>query len=220
MVKQVRVIRNVLIMGLLFTGILWLDRDYWVTNKDALVLGALGGLGYGWFYWHRLSSRIARTDRRFERNKIFVSFLSAFEVGLAALAVSHYVLIALAVLLLTGIILDFFSGHWWTVFIGGFGGSAAMLLAVRTLCYEHGHGPLYYQYDSRFWMGGEGMLYQVGQVVEPLTPCGLITVNGELWQAISLSGETIAAGESIEVISRQGLVVYVDHLRPGDDKSP
>ncbi len=76
--------------------------------------------------------------------------------------------------------------------------------------YERKHGPVYYQYDSSAWSGGEGLLYQTGEVVEPLSPTGRVLINGELWNAVSLSGEAIEKGEQIEVISRDGLTLYVD----------
>jgi membrane protein implicated in regulation of membrane protease activity len=204
--------RNVLVMWVLFVGVLCLAQDGIFTNSDALLLGISSGLAYGWIYWRRLSHRITREDRRFERNKVLVQFLSIFEIVLVGVAFSYYILIAFGILLVVGVFLAFFAGHWWSVFAGGFGVAAATLVGASIIWYERGHGPLYYQYDSRLWMGGEGMLYQVGEVTTPLTPTGTIMVNGELWRAVSLSGEVIRAGEQVEVISRDGLTLRVDRL--------
>jgi len=211
-VKQVRVMHNVLVLAMICFGLLWLVRGHIPSSPGAVAIGALLGLGYGGFYWSRLARRVARRDRRFARNKIFVSFLSVFELAVLAAASSHVILIVLGLLLLVGMVLGLITGHWWIVVAGGFGLSTAATLAVGVLRYEHRHGPLHYQYDSRAWAGGEGLLYQTGQVIEPLTPAGRVMVNGESWNAVALGGEAIANGECVEVISRKGLTLYVDRL--------
>lgn len=212
MVKQARVIRNISLIGALCGSLLWLRWKDIPTHPDALVLGILAGAVYGQFYWRHLSQRVTRQGRRFGRNRIFVHYLSLFELLLAAAAWSLYLFIALALLVLAGMLLDFFSGHWWSILSGSFGITAALVLAGHIVRYERHHGALYYQYDSRSWLGGEGLLYQRGKAVQPLTPQGKIMINGELWNAVSLNGETIAAGEKVEVISREGLTLYVDSL--------
>jgi membrane-bound ClpP family serine protease len=61
------------------------------------------------------------------------------------------------------------------------------------------------------------MLYQVGTVVQPLTPAGKVKIQGVLWNAISLSREALAVGEQVEVISMHRLTLYVDRLPPSSD---
>ena len=56
------------------------------------------------------------------------------------------------------------------------------------------------------------MLYQVGTVVHPLTPSGKVSIAGVLWNAVSLSGETIDNGQPVEVLSIERLTLYVDRL--------
>lgn len=216
MVKQVRVIRNVSVIAILFAGVLWLVRNHISANPDAILVGGLGGICYGWLYWWRLSRRVSRRNRRFGQNKIFVQFLSVFELALVAAASSHYILIVLALLILAGAFVGIFSEHWWTVLAGSFGIAAAASLGISIIRYESRHGPLYYQYDSRAWLGGEGLLYQVGQVVERLAPTGRVTVNGEVWNAVSMSGDAIETGQDVEVIARDGLTLYVDRLPSGN----
>ena len=53
------------------------------------------------------------------------------------------------------------------------------------------------------------MLNQVVEVVDPLDPIGTVTVKGELWRAVSESGETMQTGESVKVISMEGLALHV-----------
>ncbi|QBQ53483.1 NfeD family protein [Nitrosococcus wardiae] len=212
MVKQARVIGNVILLGAICSSLLWLRWRNIPTHLDALVLGILGGTIHGGFYWRRLFHRITRQDRRFGRNRIFVHYLSLFELLLAAATWSLYLLIALALLALAGFLLDLFSGHWWSIFMGSFGTTAALVLGGNIIRYERHNGTLYYQYDSRSWLGGEGLLYQRGKAVQPLTPKGKIMINGELWNAVSLNGENIEAGAYVEVISREGLTLYVDSL--------
>ncbi len=211
-VRQVRVIRNVAVAGAIFGGLLWLVRDYIAMYLDALLVGAACGTAYGAFGVWRLFQRVARRDRRFARNRIFVQFLSVMEIVLLAAASSHYVLIALGIVLLVFALVGILSAHWWTVLVGSLGVAWACTTLAAIIRWERRHGALYYQYDSRAWSGAEGMLYQTGKVVEPLTPSGRVLIDGELWNAVSLSGEHIEAGAIVEVLSLEGLTLHVDRV--------
>ena len=89
---------------------------------------------------------------------------------------------------------------------------AASVVAVALLGFEQQHGPVFYQYISEDWGGAEGLLYQEGRVVEALTPRGKVTVQNVLWNAVSMSGESIDVGTTIEVIAIERLTLYVDRL--------
>ena len=197
MVRKVRVIRNTLIIGVIFLYVLWMIRKDILDNSDALIYGMLGGGIYALIYWKWLFRQIRRKDKRYEKNRIFVQFISIFEFLLTVAASGHYLLMGLVVVILIAAIFDFMTGHWWAVLGSAFGVISSAVLTVLALWYEKAHGALYYQYDSRLWLGGEGMLYQVGNVQEPLTPVGLINLNGELWKAISMSEESIGEGERL-----------------------
>lgn len=212
MVKQVRVLRSVALMGVLFGVVLWLVRGDLVRHADAALAGTALGTVYGALRWWRISRRISRRDRRFERNKVLVRFISPMEVVLAAAVASHYLLAALAALLILALALDWLSGHRWAVLVGAAGASASVLLVALVVRYERRHGPVHYQYDSRTWAGAEGMLYETGETLEALSPGGRVRVGGEIWNAVSASGEPIAAGERIEVLSREGMTLRVDRL--------
>jgi len=56
--------------------------------------------------------------------------------------------------------------------------------------------------------GSEGMIGLEGEVIEPLTPNGLIVVKGEYWQARSVNGN-ISAGEKVEIVAIDGLTAKV-----------
>ncbi|KFI22103.1 NfeD family protein [Nitrosococcus oceani] len=212
MVRHVRVIWNTAFIGAICGSLLWLRREDIPAHLDALVLGILVGTLYGGLYWRYLFHRITRKERRFERNRILVHYLSLFELLLTAATWSLYLLIALTLLILAAVLLDIFSGYWWSILISSFGMAAALSLGGSIVRYERLYGALYYQYDSRSWLGGEGLLYQEGRAIQPLTPKGKIIINGELWHAVSLNGDNIEAGKKVEVISRKGLTLYVDSL--------
>ena len=57
--------------------------------------------------------------------------------------------------------------------------------------------------------GSEGMIGLEGEVIEPLTPVGVILTKGEYWKAKSV-GENIAAGEEVEILSVNGLTLTVE----------
>ena len=56
--------------------------------------------------------------------------------------------------------------------------------------------------------GSEGMVGLVAEVIEPLTPVGVIRVEGEYWKAKSV-GENIAVGEDVEILRLEGLTLKV-----------
>jgi len=56
--------------------------------------------------------------------------------------------------------------------------------------------------------GSEGMIGLEGEVIEPLTPVGVIIVRGEYWKAKSVD-EDIPAGEEVEILGLAGLTLTV-----------
>ncbi|ETX07499.1 NfeD family protein [Candidatus Entotheonella palauensis] len=211
--KQVRVLRNVLIGSGVCGLVLWWLRGQLWEHRDALGLGCLIGIAAGSSYWWRLRRKVARRDRRYERNKIFVHYLNLAEVLIATIAFNPYLAIPLGLLLLASVFLSVFSAYWWTVLASSLGLTATIVVAGWVVHYERHYGPLYYQYNTESWSGAEGLLYQVGTVVAPLCPSGKVKLQGALWNAVSLSGEAIEVGEQVEVISIERLTLYVDRLR-------
>jgi membrane protein implicated in regulation of membrane protease activity len=213
-VKQVRVLRNVMVWTFLSATLLWLVRVRLWDDWTAILFGVVAGSLSAVWHWRRLCRCIARRDRRFERNKIFVHNLDIAEVLLSAVAYNPYLAIPIGVALMVGILLTALSGAWWIVMVGAFGLTSGAVLTGCIMRYERLHGPLHYQRDSRTWSGPEGMLYGVATVVKPLTPVGKVDYRGELWNAESLSGEAIDVGEGVEVIAVEGLTLYVDRAPP------
>ncbi|MBA7527578.1 hypothetical protein ES705_19754 [subsurface metagenome] len=56
--------------------------------------------------------------------------------------------------------------------------------------------------------GAEGLIGTEGEVIEPLTPVGVIRVEGEYWKAKSV-GENIAVDEEVEILAVNGLTLKV-----------
>ena len=217
LVKQVRVLRNVVWVGALCLLALVLVRTRLWEHREALGLGGVAGGLCGWLRWGQLRRTIARRDRRYERNKIFVQYLSLVEMALSAVVYNHYLAMPLGLVLLAGVVLTNLSNHWWTILCSSVGLSGAGVLAGCIVRYERHDGPLYYQYNNAGWSGAEGMLYQVGIVVQPLTPAGKVNLQGVLWNAVSLSDEALAVGEHVEVISVHRLTLEVDRLPMSSD---
>ncbi|HIP74991.1 MAG TPA: nodulation protein NfeD, partial [Thermococcus paralvinellae] len=57
--------------------------------------------------------------------------------------------------------------------------------------------------------GKEVIIGLVGEVVEPLVPEGMIKIRGELWRAVSKTGESIEIGEKVRVVGMEGLKLIV-----------
>ena len=56
--------------------------------------------------------------------------------------------------------------------------------------------------------GSEGMIGLEGEVIEPLTPFGVVRVEGEYWKAKS-TDDDIAAGEDVEILELKKLILEV-----------
>jgi len=56
--------------------------------------------------------------------------------------------------------------------------------------------------------GAEGLIGLEGEVIEPLTPVGVVRTEGEYWKAKSV-GENIAVGEEVEILGLDGLKLMV-----------
>jgi membrane-bound serine protease (ClpP class) len=65
-------------------------------------------------------------------------------------------------------------------------------------------------------MGNTEFLHDLGTVVEPVDPVGLIQVRGELWKAKSISGEVIPIGARVQIRERKDMICLVD---PAEAKS-
>ena len=65
--------------------------------------------------------------------------------------------------------------------------------------------------------GKEEMIGAVGRVVEDLDPEGMIKVRGELWKAVSKTGETIKADEKVRVVKMNGLTLIVERFEGDGD---
>jgi hypothetical protein len=217
-VPQVRVLQNVLGLAALCALALWCVRDRLWEHAPGVSVGVAVGAVGGWLWWRHLSGRIARQDRRYERNKIFVHYLSSLEVTLAAVAYNPVLALPLGVVFLAVVVGTRVFTPTWIVYLGSSGLAGLSVLTGAILRYERHHGPVYYQYNNEGWSGAEGLVYQRAMVVQPLAPAGKVSIQGVLWNAVSLSGESIEMGAQVEVISTERLTLYVDRLPPHEEK--
>lgn len=65
--------------------------------------------------------------------------------------------------------------------------------------------------------GTDGMAGKRGEVRVDLAPRGKIYVHGEVWDALSESGETVPTGTTVEVIRTEGMLLVVRAVR-GDSR--
>lgn len=212
LVPQVRVLRNVCGLTVLCALALWLVRDRLWEHALGVGLAVAGGAVGGGLWWRHLFRTIARRDRRYERNKIFVHYLSSLEMTLAAVAYNPVLALPLGVVLLAVVVGTSVFPSTWIVYLGSSGLAGLGVLTSAILRYERCHGPVYYQYNTEGWSGAEGLVYQRAIVVQPLAPAGKVTLQGVLWNAVSLSGECIEMGTPVEVIATERLMLYVDRL--------
>jgi membrane-bound ClpP family serine protease len=79
------------------------------------------------------------------------------------------------------------------------------ILSILFLFYK-----IYRVQTRRSAIGPESMIGKRGLVAETLDPEGLIEIEGELWKAMTRSGERIEAGEKVVVIGHKGLTLIVE----------
>jgi len=65
-------------------------------------------------------------------------------------------------------------------------------------------------FHARQVTGPEGMIGHVGEVTEPLTPEGMVKVDGEYWKAKSVDGD-VGVGKSVEIMDLDKLTLKVKH---------
>ena len=63
-------------------------------------------------------------------------------------------------------------------------------------------------FHARQVTGREGMIGLVGEVIEPLTPSGVIRIEGEYWKARSVEGN-VSAGQEVEILDLKRHVLGV-----------
>jgi membrane-bound serine protease (ClpP class) len=59
--------------------------------------------------------------------------------------------------------------------------------------------------------GVEAMIGHMGEVMQPLNPAGTIRVQGEVWNAISLTG-SVEAGKKVRIREMRNLALYVEPI--------
>jgi membrane-bound ClpP family serine protease len=59
----------------------------------------------------------------------------------------------------------------------------------------------------------EGRLARHGRARTALAPRGKVFVSGEIWHAEATEGAPVAAGERVEVVSREGMLLRVRAVR-------
>jgi membrane-bound ClpP family serine protease len=64
----------------------------------------------------------------------------------------------------------------------------------------------------------EGRLARHGRARTALAPRGKVFVSGELWNAEAADGSRVAAGERVEVVSREGMLLRVRAVRDVRDE--
>ena len=67
-------------------------------------------------------------------------------------------------------------------------------------------------FHARQVTGREGMIGLVGEVIEPLTPSGVIRIEGEYWKARSVEGN-VPAEQEVEILDLKQHVLEVKHKK-------
>ncbi len=108
-----------------------------------------------------------------------------------------------AALVLVLVVLSFFNIRiplWVTVVIALLLGGFAFVV----------HKVIIPSFHKKRVTGSEGMIGLEGTVIKPLTPFGVIRIEGEYWKAKSVDGN-IAVGGEVEILRLNGLTLEVKY---------
>ena len=87
--------------------------------------------------------------------------------------------------------------------------SVAIVIALLLgICIFITHKVIIPSFHRKRVTGSEGMIGLEGEVIEPLTPIGVVRVEGEYWKAKSVDDD-IPAGENVEILGLNKLVLEV-----------
>ena len=91
-----------------------------------------------------------------------------------------------------------------------------LLLAVGAVV-EVGEAMLWYRYLSRIRVrtGVEGLIGERGSVIEECRPSGRVKVYGEIWRAECPAPGGVRVGETIRIVSVDGLTLTVERAEGG-----
>jgi membrane protein implicated in regulation of membrane protease activity len=82
-------------------------------------------------------------------------------------------------------------------------------------------GPLQVQwFHGRSVTGPEAMIGRSGELVGTCAPTGYVRIRGELWQAESIDGSTLPAGQTVTVRRLNGLILLVEATGPTSATNP
>ena len=87
-------------------------------------------------------------------------------------------------------------------------GTMGLLFALQSVGVKPGQKVIIPSFHKKKVTGSEGMIGLEGEVIEPLTPVGVIMVSGEYWKAKSVD-EDIPAGEEVEILGLAELTLTV-----------
>ncbi len=93
----------------------------------------------------------------------------------------------------------------WTIILGALFVAAVIYAIINIRRFRPVHGNDEFQKSRAI-------------VTEDLDPEGLIMVQGEIWRAVSPSGEMIAKGERVRLTGREGMYLLVEPLPTGNPK--
>lgn len=214
-VRKRRALHNLLGLLALSAGALLLGL-LGGTAGATVWLAAIAGAFWGVLHWRRLRARIQRRGDAHAPNRVFVRFLSTFEAVLTTAAWSLPLLAVVVGLLALLAALDRLGGGGLLLISGAFGLTASTVAATLLWRHEGTHGAVYYQYATEHWGGGESLLFQTGTVIRPLTPEGMVRVEGSMWRARSTDGRHLSEGTFVEIVDREGLCLLVTQASETD----
>ena len=146
---------------------------------------------------------------------VVLALLEFYVAGFGILGVGAIVSFVLGSFLL------FFHGSAPSPTMPGIGVSLWVLVPTVVTLASGGGGGFWTMLKSREEepkLGVAGLVGQMAEVATDLTPRGTVRLENQLWTAVAQTSEHIGAGEKVEVVKVDGIILTVD--KPEEMEQP
>jgi membrane-bound serine protease (ClpP class) len=191
------VLLNLGILGLIFG---FMTPGWHVPETLGAILLVLGIIGLGYFGYN-------------SAGLLLIGLSIIFFIAEALTPTFGLFTVAGVVTMILGGILLFGGGEEYLISGSTFSTLRIAIITIAVLLglfFAFGVAAIIRDRRKKVQTGREEMIGEVGRVVQDLSPEGMVKIRGELWRAVSRTGETIKVGEPVRVVDMKGLLLIVE----------
>ncbi len=174
-----------------------------LTNPGAIFPGVLGAISLILALYSLHIFPINFTGVLLLLLSLILFLAEIFIVSHGVLAVGGAIAFFLGSMMLIDASVPFFQISTWTIGVATFFTVGFFAILLGAVVKAHKRKPI---------TGQEGIVGEIGEVLQKLKPEGKVFLHGEIWNAISYDGGEIPKGKKVKVISIEGMRLKVKPL--------